>query len=391
MKTKPSPPPLPALLPLLLLPLLAACRPTAARDPLTPRSGLGENGLVLQNAVECFGDSAFPLPADQLYLAPHGDDANPGDSPAAPLRTLAFALCNLRPGQTLNILPGTYHASVVMGAFGGPQGPITIRGLPDGDAIPILDGRSTLTMGLALVESTNIVVENLHFRNYTDEGLLVLLGADLIIRDNLFTHNGRASIDPEMYGEGFGLNVLGARRVLIQGNQAIANGPNQQRWQNFTLGTGINTFELQDATIIANQVHDNIGGGILVEDGLNILVADNHITANQLDANGDYWDGGIWVDGSRNVTLRGNQIIANNGPGINISDEDVQYPDSSYGLIIEGNLITDNLFGLYIWNYGVCPLPGESILLLIDNQIQDNTLADLHCLDWACGDSQPCD
>ena len=37
--------------------------------------------------------------------------------------------------------------------------------------------------------------------------------------------------------------------------------------------------------------HDNIGGGILVEDGVKVLVEGNDINANYLDATADEWLG----------------------------------------------------------------------------------------------------
>ncbi len=347
-------------------------------------------GIHFENGDECLGEEAQPLPREVIYLAPEGEDSNPGTQ-SAPLGTLTHALCNLAPGQTLLIAPGVYRASVIMGLFGDNRAPITIRANPEAGSRPVLEGESTRTMGIALVESTNIIIEGLEFRNYTDEGLLVLEGSRFTIRDNLFSTNGRASSDPDMDGEGFGVNVLGAQDVLIEGNESALNGPNQERWEAFNLGTGINTYGNTKVIIRDNYIHDTIGGGILVEDSFDILVENNRIEDNELDANGDYWDGGIWVDGGYNITLRNNQITNNHGPGIVLSDEDVQYPEASYGYVVEHNTLSNNLVGISMWNWGDCPIMDEAIILLNDNQFVDNDDGESWCVDWECGEGQPCD
>ncbi len=347
-------------------------------------------GIAFQNGVECLGEEALPIAADSVYVSPIGDESNAGDTETAPFGTLAYALCNLRPGQTLYVLPGTYRESVVMGAFGDAGASITIRGIMQGDQRPVLDGESNRTMGIGLVESTNIIIQNLEFRNYTDEGVNILLGSDFVIRNNLFIANGRASTDPDLNGEGFGINVDGASAVLIEGNQAINNGPNEELQEKHILGMGINTYELRDSIIRDNDSHDNIGGGILVEDSINVLVESNRISGNELDANGDYWDGGIWVDGGENITLRGNIITDNHGPGLNLSDEDVQYPDASVGYVVEDNVVTGNLFGVYNYNFGQCPVPDDAIHFS-DNRIEDNSEQDFWCVEWQCGEGEACE
>jgi len=362
------------------------------RSAPTLQRGLreGEMGIVFQNGVECLGEEAVAFPGDHLFVSPEGDDAGAGTSRDRPLHTLAYAACNLRPGQTLHVLPGTYHESVILGDFGDPDRPITIQGEPQADSWPVLDGENTRTVGIALVESSNIIIQDLEFRNYTDEGLLILLGEDLAVRRNRFFDNGRASTDPDSGGEGFGMSLLDAQRAWVEDNLLEGNGPGRDRWLKNILGMGIDTFGLRDAQIRNNTIRGTIGGGILVEDGANVLVEDNLIEENELNANGDYWDGGVWVDGSVNVTIRGNLIRGNHGPGLNLSDEGVQYPQASYGFVVQGNTVTENLFGVYVWNFGVCPAPQHAVSLQ-DNQIEHNTERDFWCLEWGCGERKPCD
>ncbi len=346
-------------------------------------------GIIFKNGVECLGEEAQPLPSDVIYVSPEGDDTQPGTRDL-PLGTLSTALCNLRPGQTLEIFPGEYHESVILGAFGDSSKPIIIRAHTEGASHPILDGESTRTMGMALVESTNIIIQGLEFRNYTDEGLLILDGSGISILNNSFTANGRASIDPDHDGEGFGVNVLGAENILVEGNLVMDNGPNQARREAYTLGTGINTFGNHNVIIRDNTVYNTIGGGILIEDSFDVLVENNRIERNELDANGGYWDGGIWVDGGHNITLRNNQIADNHGPGIVLSDEDVQYPGESFGYIVEENVLSGNIVGISIWNWGQCPIEDEKIIRLNDNRFSGNEEGDTWCVEWECGEGQPC-
>jgi parallel beta-helix repeat protein len=112
-----------------------------------------------------------------------------------------------------------------------------------------------------------------------------------------------------------------------------------------------------------------------------VLVEGNWVDQNELDAGGDYWDGGIWVDGGHGITLRGNVITDNHGPGLQISDEDRQYPQASYGYVVEGNEIIGNLFGVFLWNFGDCPYPKDEILHLSNNIIKGNVEQAIWCLE----------
>jgi len=135
-----------------------------------------------------------------------------------------------------------------------------------------------------------------------------------------------------------------------------------------------------DCVIRNNHSHDNIGGGILVEDGVDVLVEDNEIVANYLDASIDeWWDGGVWIDGGHDVIVRGNTFRGNLGPGIQISDEDHQQP---YGYVLEDNISTENYYGIYIWNLGTSDFPPEKILHMSNNQIFANTIQDIWIVPW---------
>ena len=133
----------------------------------------------------------------------------------------------------------------------------------------------------------------------------------------------------------------------------------------------------------------------------------NTIEANDLDASADgWWDAGIWVDGGHDVTIRNNTIRNNLGPGIEVSDADLQYykyPDATRGHIVTDNTISGNYWALYTYNFGRCPLPPGEILIWKNNTSTNNgfsgTLPDefeyergkqLLCSKWTCGEMKAC-
>ena len=177
----------------------------------------GDTGFFHRGATECFGVAARPIEGTDVWIGPSGSDDNSGATEDEPFGTMPHALCNLEPGQTLHILPGTYSASVMLAGFGDAASSIRIRGETSSDGRPVFDGGGTLTMGIAIIESSNFIVEGLEFRNYTDEGLFVALTDDVEVRDCVFADNGFDSIEPDANGEGFGIAVTNtATQTLIQ-------------------------------------------------------------------------------------------------------------------------------------------------------------------------------
>ncbi len=108
--------------------------------------------------VECVAEDANPLAANTIYVSTDGSDDNTGADESNALKTITKALCNLSPGQTIKILPGTYNESVILYGFGSGDAPITISGVESDGAKPVMDGQNTLTMGIAIVAILNIII-----------------------------------------------------------------------------------------------------------------------------------------------------------------------------------------------------------------------------------------
>lgn len=351
--------------------------------------------LYHKGGVVCVGTDAVPVPGTEIYVAPDGDDNNAGTSPQEAFATLAQALCNVAPGQTVHVALGTYNESVLLSRFGEKNTPIHIIGEkgPEGE-LPILDGGQHFTYGIAIIgedednKSYGFIIENLEFRNYTDAGLLAVLSENIEIRNCILRENGFHGANPENAGEGFGADLIEIIDLVVDSVEAMGNGPETEVWQKGILGNDIAIWGSQNVEVRNCYTHDGIGGGLLVEDCIDVLVENNRFNDATLSAPYDELDGAIWVDGGHDILVRNNIIDNNRGPGLQISDEGVQHP---YGYVFQGNTISNNDLGVYIWNFGVCPWPDTSIVKMIDNTFINNTEGDSKCEEWPCGEGKPCD
>ena len=312
-----------------------------------------------------------------IYVSTDGDDGNDGSSVATAFRTLRQALRTAAPGDTVRVLPGTYAETVKSRVRGRADAPILIVGY---GGRPVFTGERRLRYGLWLEESQYIVVERLEFRDYTDIGLLVVLSSHVTLRKLKVRGNG---FDPRInWVEGYGIHLDESTDLLVVNNRVFDNGPNPRPWNG--AGTGINGYMMTRAIIRNNRSFRNHGGGILVEDSVDVLVRRNRIYENDLDVSADeWWDGGIWLDGGRDVRLIGNIIETNLGPGIEISDEDCQSPT---GYVVKDNVSIGNYYGIFIWHFGTTDFPPSEILEMSGNTFADNTRLDV----WIEGSLEDC-
>jgi parallel beta-helix repeat protein len=319
------------------------------------------------------GGGATSPTAATYYVSPQGDDGAGGGTPETAFRTLARALTALQAGDTLSIAAGTYEESLRATLRGAAGSPITLRG--DGGT-PVLSGGRRLDNGLRLEESAHVVVDNLEIEGYTDIGLTVVLGSDIVLR-RLRVHNN--GFQPRSaWVEGYGMHLDESSNLTVEDCDVYANGPAPR--SPIEVGTGINGFALRDSVIRKNRSYANNGGGILVEDSFGVLVEGNEVYGNDLDVSADgWWDGGIWLDGGGDVTISNNVFRDNLGPGIQISDEDRQNPA---GYVLEGNVSTGNYYGIFIWNFGGSGFPPASVLRRSGNAISGNARLDVWIEPW---------
>lgn len=87
-----------------------------------------------------------------LFVAPWGDDGNPGTDPGAPLATIQEAADRAQPGDLVSIAPGVYREEVTVPTSGTASQPIVFRGEPGA----ILDGAdAAIAAGVAWTPEAN--------------------------------------------------------------------------------------------------------------------------------------------------------------------------------------------------------------------------------------------
>ena len=308
-----------------------------------------------------------------IYVATTGSDTADVTTPEAALRTISTALRHAVAGDTVFVFPGTYRESVRLDGIGRAGGaPIVVTGL---GGRPMIDGEGIRSLGFFCENCTNVELSHFEIANFRDVGAGATLSSGITLRDLVVHENGFAVRLIGWELEGYGIHVDESSGVLIEGNDVHANGPNPPVFPDRLLGTGINTYGNRDVIIKNNRSHGNHGGGILVEDSVNVLVIGNEVFENDLDASADqWWDGGLWVDGGRDVVVRGNVFRDNLGPGIEISDEDGQRPT---GYVIEDNVSTGNYFGINVWNFGTPGWPASDIISQSGNDFSGNLCGDV--------------
>ena len=274
-----------------------------------------ETGFYFRDTRECLATETELSAAKDLFVSPNGSDENDGQSPKRSFASVQKALCIASPGTTIHIYPGVYHESAFLAYYGAMDARITVQGIIRKNQMPVFDGQKRKTMGIALVHCQNITIQNIIFQNYTDEGVFVAQSRNIVMRNNRFLQNGFDSVEPDHQKEGFGIQVTDCDDILIENNIVRGNGPKPEYRTKSILGTGIDTYNTRRLIIRGNVSSGNIGGGILVEDGKNVLVEKNTIQNNDLDASADgWWDAGIWIDGGHDIWYGTTSFDTTKGP-----------------------------------------------------------------------------
>ncbi len=323
-----------------------------------------------------------------FFVSPQGNDANDGKSPSSPLRTVKKALERAKGGETIVILKGIYHETIELANYTPPQR-ITIQGenaqTGRSEDQPVFDGENSKQFFVnCLGNCTNITVEYLTIQNYRWTGLLFFQSSNIQLRHLHIIHTGLAWV-PDLDDWGDGLRLDECSHCLVE-NTIIENTGGISS-DNELHGHGIVLFGTTNTTIRNNKISNIKGDGMVVEDSCHIVVEGNEIT--DVDVRRATWFGGaIDTDGGIDITIRNNIIRNSNGPGINIGDEEIQYPERSKGWKVDGNTIEGHKFGLYIWNFGKCP-PTDDILQATNNTYANNE-QDVFCVAWLCRRDEPC-
>lgn len=135
-----------------------------------------------------------PPAAGGLYIAPNGNNSNPGtiDSPK---QTILAASALLSPGQTLWMRGGNYfnEGGFNWQASGTAAAPVTLRAYPG--EIPVIDGQGTDSHGIIISGDSHVVIDGIKITNTGmgpsgDGGILLLNASHITIRNCKFVNNG---------------------------------------------------------------------------------------------------------------------------------------------------------------------------------------------------------
>lgn len=238
------------------------------------------------------------------YVSPGGDNANSGDSPDQPYRTVAYAVKQLNPGDTLYVMEGEFFESersdsaVVVNRSGQPNAWIKITAFPG--ATPVL--KSNQSNGIKVEGASYVEISNLELIGNPTGGTSSYSGAGINV-DAIYgpakNHHVRV-LNNRISGFGAGgIPVTGSSHVEIRNNVVFDVAevePTQHSGisilESFNMGFG------NDANGYSNYITGNI-----------VYRVENKIR----DRNGRFTDGNcIIMDRTKINGYSGRTLIANN-------------------------------------------------------------------------------
>ena len=276
------------------------------------------------------------------WVSPSGNDSNAG-SASSPFATLQHSMMSLKPGDTLDVEPGTYTGFIAgwdstpassgdpYGTIDGTAGhPITIQADPN--AAP----------GSVVINSRD---------NETAVGIDLEPGCDYVTIKG-FTVDGTGSTITTSSNKGYGIKVTGNNDQVIGntvknmigaciagihddgGNNAIIQGntiTGVQSGGDATKGHGIYVADAAGVQVLGNIIHDNAYIGIHINGDPN-TVSNAMIAGNVIYNNGQ---NAINADGLQSSIIENNLIYNYAGYGICLYYGDSSGPSSN-------NIIVNN-------------------------------------------------
>jgi hypothetical protein len=255
---------------------------------------------------ECRTNRASLNTVQYYYVAPTGDDANPGSS-QAPFRTIQRGLQAAQPGDTVWVEDGVYSEVISFPRNGEPNRPIVLKSIRREGAV--LDGASVSVPnwnGLINIRNRKyIVVEGFLVRNSAQRGIWVKgendQSHDISIR-NCRTLNTVLS----------GIAIEYTSRVVLEGCQASFAGEGY---------AGFYLYRNQDVSILDCLADHNGGAGGGLAQGFVFLEGENYLVKNCISRSNarDGFDIGGDATGTQNITLEGCFSFENGEDGFGVN------------------------------------------------------------------------
>ena len=310
--------------------------------------------IVLALSINIFGQTNY-------YVVPTGNNSNSGTETDNAWQTVQYAADNVSPGDTVNIMAGTYNEKIDINISGSANNYITFRNY-NNDAV-ILSGTSLPAYEhIMKIENCNYIhIQNLKFQNYQQ---LDAIGLSIINSSNLFIENNEFSnID-------YSSSAVGATPTENQNSQPIiVFGRDATNSVENLVFTGNNIHDCETGWSEALSINGNIDGFEInnnhIYNNTNIgIVAigyegecsnasldqarNGHIHHNLVHDNPSAYAecAGIYVDGAANIKIENNTLY-NNNYGIEIGCENngnASNNPSANNIIVRNNLIYNNTY-----------------------------------------------
>jgi parallel beta-helix repeat protein len=273
-------------------------------------------------------------------------DANAGNTPALPFKTLSHGATVADAGDTVSVLAGTYAETVKPINNGGAGMPLTFVAAP-GVTVTGEAANSTNGGAFRLYSKGYIVIDGFTITGTADYGIITTASNHITIQNNHVSYSGSttylrpgiyltATTDSSVIGnttdhntfDGIRLNN-GSNNNWIEKNTSFGNAT-----QISSQATGINLLKNSNYnTIIRNITYSNEDSGINFYTGSSHNLAINNLSYG----NGDH---GIDNNAAPYQTIIGNTVHGNVTTGIN-AEQDTS-GNGSGGATIINNISVDN-------------------------------------------------
>lgn len=249
--------------------------------------------------------------------------------PVKPGESIQSAVAKAQPGDTVQVLPGTYRETVYI-----DKDDIALVGVIHGADWPTLDGEGKRNDAV-LYSGNGIRVENLKIVNFKGNAIMGQAGNNFIVRHNWIANAGVYGIFPEFAQNGLiEYNTLtGIEDAAIY----VGMSDNIHVAHNDVHGNvaGIEIENSRHAIVEHNLAYDNAGGiltfitpGLPIKTTFDVIIRDNFVVANNhknFGAPGSIVSGvpsgtGVIVMAADDVVIENNVIRDNKNAGIIVAD-----------------------------------------------------------------------
>jgi len=291
-----------------------------------------ENDIDAQEPEDVRSASGQPLDKQQRNISMVADRSIAGETHVVNDGESIMAAVQLaKPGDTIQVMPGTYHETVYI-----DKDNIRIVGVIKEGQWATLDGKKQLNDAI-LYSGNNFIVENMRITQYKGNGIMGQAGNNFEIRNNIIVDTGVYGIFPQLGKNGIvEYNIISgiedaAIYVGMSDNIHVAYN------DVFDSVAGIEIENSRHAIVEDNYVHNNTGGilafitpGLPIKSTYDVIIRNNFISGNNhknFAAPGSTVAGipsgtGILIMAADDVVVEGNIITNNKTAAILITDHD---------------------------------------------------------------------